>query len=183
MRNLEMVEDDGYTAVSPHSRDIELQERTSRVMDCTVDADVLRGVPACRVLWKFGDVLRDKAGTAATYRLSQRTDSIDNFLSHSWSASPAQKICALHMFFNGIPAAVASVIAAIIGLVLMQDGILPGKWCYGVGCQLHSESLLANGGCSANAYCASGNRCLANAKCCETQSFSDQNLVRHFNVT
>ncbi|CAE7497425.1 unnamed protein product [Symbiodinium natans] len=62
------------------------------------------------------------------YRLSQRVGSIDYFLSHDWATSPTSKTLALLLFFNGTPAALATVCISILCCGLLMANRLPGGW-------------------------------------------------------
>jgi len=107
----------------------------------------LRGVRARKCLWRFGYQIRNNvSGSAETYELSEKTDRIDGFWSHSWHANSTWKVLTLLYHYNGTAAAVASLIIAC-ALMLVRD--LNHTGMFGrTTCSTHADCLSANFYCS-----------------------------------
>jgi len=137
-------------------------ELVKRTAACRVDPDVMRSVPVHKILGDCGKVFLSNVGNQDTYHLSQLSEDIDHFWSHSWSAKSVHKICTLLLFYNGTKAAVASILTAIGVALLMQFGIIPGSFCQDWGCDSHAD-------CS-EGFCDTRGRCLPDAFCCQDMS-------------
>ncbi|CAE7600006.1 unnamed protein product [Symbiodinium natans] len=113
---------------SPESpeRERRVSRRTSGSLPSELPAELIRGVPleVCLQWWGTHWAPNDRDD----YGLSQRSDSIDFFLSHDWKTSRWSKTLALLMFFNGVPAGLATVCASILSFWLLLEHALPGGW-------------------------------------------------------
>mmetsp|Transcript_35080 Transcript_35080/g.78672 ORF Transcript_35080/g.78672 Transcript_35080/m.78672 type:complete len:516 (-) Transcript_35080:102-1649(-) len=85
--------------------------------------DILRGVPAFRVLQCFGRVLRN-AGNY--YNFSSAVQAIDEFCSHSWHGESWKKISLLLILKNGVVAFWTGTLGAIITTCFFCMDYLPG---------------------------------------------------------
>jgi len=84
-----------------------------------------RASPLYDVLHNCAVVLNNNEGSAATYELSKRVDSIDDFLSHNWSTSRQKKFGALVWHYNFPSASVVAFLVAVSSFVLQVSGVLP----------------------------------------------------------
>ncbi|CAE7030157.1 cpr6 [Symbiodinium natans] len=84
---------------------------------------ILRAVPAFRVLQYFGRVLRHGGDF---YHLSRPASTIDEFCSHSWHGSAWMKISLLLLMKNGVAAFVAGTLCALVMMCLFCLDMLPG---------------------------------------------------------
>lgn len=97
----------------------------------------IRGAPLAVILDCFGRRLRQTAGGIGqvahdgddTYELSEQTDQLAFFLSHSWHASWRAKYLALLFYFNCVPASVA---CALVGTL-----VTAWRWEYGQELRQH----------------------------------------------
>ena len=92
--------------------------------------ELLRAVPAWRVLRNFGRVLRDSSVNSrklrALFLLSAKVPFIKEFWSHSWHGRQSMKIWLLLMLKNGLPAVCVGTFAAFLAAGLSYLEILPG---------------------------------------------------------
>ena len=95
-----------------------------------IDSAQLRGVPLDLCLQGWGKHFH--AGRKSNdYHLSKRVDQIDAFLSHDWKTGRWLKTLTLLLYFNSVPAAVASLLTCIVVCVLIIFKLLPGGWVVG----------------------------------------------------
>ena len=89
--------------------------------------EIIRAAPAYRALQRFGAALRPKSNflNANSTYLSQPTTRINAFWSHSWHGGTTRKICTLLMLHNSGPAALLSVLAALLAAWAFGFGLLP----------------------------------------------------------
>lgn len=117
------------------------QRRTLRDMLSFTFAspDLLRAVRAHRPLRRLGSALRvGKDGATGNYDMSFRTESIDDFWTHSWRGSAVLKALVLLLHYNLLAAAVASTVVALAVGALAANGHLPADggsaaWALGAG--------------------------------------------------
>ena len=81
----------------------------------SIDSEDIRGVPLTLLLGGFGRLFARSGAIAReqpelVYSYSRQVDTIDYFISHSWSAGRLQKFAALLMFFNASPAYFCSIV-------------------------------------------------------------------------
>ena len=84
-----------------------------------LDVALLRSTPLSVVLHRGGFLLKDNHGSGEIYALSSQTDSIDSFISHSWSSGRWQKYLSLCIHFNVRVAFASSV---LVGFLLAALG-------------------------------------------------------------
>jgi hypothetical protein len=161
------------TSVAAQSSQV--ANRAQGIVACHVDADVLHGVRANKILARFGFQMRNNIGSAETYDLSEQCEMIDQFWSHSWRANSRQKIINLYYHYNSLPAFILSFIAVLLAMVLVNIGVFPGQSCFKAGCESHGDCSIHNNTKSdfiaeEDGYCAysptTGNRCLHHSFCC-----------------
>lgn len=91
--------------------------KSSQSLTSSIESELLRAVPlqlvigACGRLW-FNEKVDD-------YHLSQCVTEIDSFLSHDWGTKPWLKVITLLVYFNSVPAAVASALMCVLVCVLI----------------------------------------------------------------
>ncbi|CAK9005012.1 unnamed protein product [Durusdinium trenchii] len=94
----------------------------------SIDQELLRAVPMHLVLAGCGQQWVNRARDE--YHLSQRVNEIDTFLSHDWGTKRWLKYATLLVYFNSVPAALASLLMCMLVCVLIifrvLDGWLPG---------------------------------------------------------
>ena len=62
------------------------------------------------------------------YGLSQRVNEIDIFLSHDWGTNRRLKVLTLLLYFNSVPAAVASLLVCLLVCILILEFWRAGWW-------------------------------------------------------
>jgi hypothetical protein len=143
--------------------------RAKNLAEASVDADVLRSVRANRAMSGLGSHFRTSSGSANTYDLSEPTDSIGSFWSHSWHCNAVHKVGTLFFVYNSPIAAICSIIGAALCACLMAQDVMPGSSCYSNGCESHDDCT-EGGFC--NAVFGGHKRCLHESFCCENPSLS-----------
>jgi len=82
---------------------------------------LLRASNLCSVLHRFAAILKNSAGSAHTYAMSEEVTHIDAFISHNWVVSRALKFACLTLHFNFWP-------ALIVALLLMLSLAFGQSW-------------------------------------------------------
>lgn len=124
------------SAASPNadSRASRTVSRTS--LRTSVDRSLLRASRLYLVMRRCARILKNSAGTAHTYALSEEVEAIDIFISHNWVVTRMQKFFCLALHFNlllALIAALAIVAAMVVALffevrlLTVQSVVLPGE--------------------------------------------------------
>ena len=89
-----------------------------------LDVALLRSTPLSVVLHRGGFLFKDNHGSGEIYELSSQTDSIDSFISHSWSSGRWQKFLSLCLHFNVRVAFASSVLVGLLPAALGASKLL-----------------------------------------------------------
>jgi len=89
-------------------------------------AEILRAAPAHALLRRFGKIFRQPDRPEEMYALSQQTQRISEFWSHSWKGSTTQKIVLLLLMKHGMAAVIIGTVAAFLTAILTVQGYFPG---------------------------------------------------------
>ena len=162
----------------PNTNTSEPFRELTRDLDCP---SMLRTVTAKTVLRGFGRVFRDQGMEA--FSLSQECERLGYFISHSWSASWLAKYITLAFHFNFWIAAITSLSAIILFLVLgllyishdtwdqIRDSVNPSLIFVGIGFFTFLPALMFGSELVSCFPCISSNRtrCFLD-KCCINQT-------------
>ncbi|CAK9024497.1 unnamed protein product [Durusdinium trenchii] len=85
-----------------------------------IDSELLRAVPMGLCMEGWGKHL-STTRKSNDYHLSRPVDGIDSFLSHDWKTSRWLKTLTLLVYFNSVPAAVASLLMCILICLLISQ--------------------------------------------------------------
>ncbi|CAK9102580.1 unnamed protein product [Durusdinium trenchii] len=88
---------------------------------------LLRGVALDSCLQCWGAHFSESASLEG-YQLSRETECINQFLSHDWKTPRWSKTLALLVFYNSVPAAVATICVSSVTCGLLLSRRLPGGW-------------------------------------------------------
>eukprot|EP00414_Alexandrium_minutum_P000554 CAMPEP_0113818474 /NCGR_PEP_ID=MMETSP0328-20130328/258_1 /TAXON_ID=39455 /ORGANISM="Alexandrium minutum" /LENGTH=564 /DNA_ID=CAMNT_0000786409 /DNA_START=93 /DNA_END=1784 /DNA_ORIENTATION=+ /assembly_acc=CAM_ASM_000350 len=87
--------------------------------------DVLRGTTLWHVLRRGAQIFGSSQGSAETYAMSRRVETIDAFISHNWCVPRRLKYLALVLHFNLGIAAFATFVCELVLLALSLHGMTP----------------------------------------------------------
>eukprot|EP00929_Paragymnodinium_shiwhaense_P076482 TRINITY_DN39330_c0_g4_i1.p1 TRINITY_DN39330_c0_g4~~TRINITY_DN39330_c0_g4_i1.p1 ORF type:complete len:692 (+),score=75.84 TRINITY_DN39330_c0_g4_i1:81-2156(+) len=105
------------------------ETRSVHTLDDETDPDLLVGVRLERALANFGSKWQASAGggidvSVDDYLESERTEFIDDFISHDWHTGRLEKFMTLCLIYNGPMAVFASSFVSSFCMVLQMNGVL-----------------------------------------------------------